>query len=649
MTNTLVTLPRQVDQFFTWLEQQRTVAIDTETTGLDPYARLNPSRICGVSFYAPSEGWYLPFRHGTGVNLPVSVLHDLVKRLSDRVNAGDLLLKTWNGKFDIHMLHCEGLEIPISGVHDAMLAAHLMNENEPTFALKKLSDKYLGDQSSLDENDLYGRVCEFIGERLPAREWKGLMWKLPAEDVSAYAISDTRLTWDMDAFYADPLESWELTDVYHELSDYSLLITRMEARGIQLDLNEIHTHMRRTAPQFQQVDASLRERAEKIIMRMPEPDKTTSKTYWEVWSNEHMKREDPVAYTDKWSKRRTSPKLFNPGSPSQVKWVFDWEDADKEFLEGLTEDHPDYAIAQDLLDYRVLSKMNGTYYDAYLSLVDGEGKLRPNYNVTGTTSGRLSCSKPNIQNVPRYTDRRPVKDVFISSAPDRSLIEVDYAQAELRIAAHYAQERALANVLAEGGDPHGLTAERMGVARHVGKTLNFAVIYGAGPTALMKLLRCERQEAFDYLNGYFALYPGFKRLAQATQQMAENHGFIRMASGRYRHFFNPYTREKYYDRKFNFKVPVETRKAMNALIQGTASEMLRIGMTRLDWEIRERGIDAALLFQVHDSVMIEAHDDVIDTLLPIIRTSLTDFAFDPAPDIDGKAGKRWGQLEHIDL
>lgn len=645
----LITLERDVPAFLEWLQGQDVVALDTETTGLDPYAALNPSRICGISFYANGDGFYLPFRHGTGVNLPESVLRNLVRVLSDRVNAGDLLLKTWNGKFDLHMMNVEGFDLPVTGVHDAMLAAHLLNENEMTYALKKLSDKYLSDESSLDEDDLYGRVCDFMGEKLPARSWKGEMWRLPADDVSAYAISDTRLTWDIDLFYSGPLEDWDMTEIYHELSDYLLLITRMEAKGIQLDIDEIHRHMTKTEPEFNRVDAALRSRAEAIILAMPEPSKQYQKTFWEVWTNEHMRREDPVGYAEKWSKRKTSPKLFNPGSPSQVKWVFEWEDADKEFLEGLTEDHPDYAIAQDLLDYRVLSKMNGTYYDAYLTLVDGSGKLRPNYHVTGTTSGRLSCSKPNIQNVPRYTERRPVKDVFVSSAPDRSFIEVDYAQAELRIAAHYAQERALAQVLADGGDPHGLTAEKMGVARHIGKTLNFAVIYGAGPTALMKLLRCEKVEAIDYLNGYFDLYPGFKRLAVATQNQAERDGYIRMASGRYRHFKNPYTGEKYFDRKFNFKVPVETRKAMNALIQGTASEMLRIGMTRLDWEIREQGIDASLLFQVHDSVMIEAHDDEIDRLLPVIRASLTDFAFDPPPDIDGKFGKRWGQLTHIDL
>lgn len=648
--NKLITLERDVPAFMDWVREQPVLAFDTETTGLNPYARLNPSRICGFSVYANGDGYYLPFRHGSGVNLPERVLSEFVRDISQRLAAGTLTLKTWNGKFDLHMLNVEpGFEIPVTGVHDAMLAAHLLNENEPSYALKKVADKYLRDDSSLDENDLYDKVCQFRGERLPVRDWKGFMWQLPAEDVSDYAISDVRLTWDLDALYGPALEDWGLTDLYHDMSDYLLLINRMEARGIQVDTNEIYDHMKKTEPVFRRVEASLKARAEALLIAMPEPDKVLSKTNWEVWTNERMLREDPVGFRDKWSKRKTKPKLFNPGSPGQMKWLFGWEDADKEFLEAMTTDHPDYEIAQDLLDYRVLSKMNGTYYDAYLDLIDKNARLRPNYNVTGTTSGRAACSKPNIQNVPRYTERRPVKDVFVSSAPDRSLLEVDYAQAELRIAAHYARERALANVLAEGGDPHGLTAEKMGVARHIGKTLNFAVIYGAGPTALMKLLHCEKAEAIDYLNGYFDLYPGFKRLAQALEGQAERDGYIRMESGRYRRFKNPATGERYMDKKYNFKFPVETRKAMNALIQGTASEMLRIGMMRLDWEIRERGIDAAILFQVHDSVMVEVNDHHVDVLLPVVRESLTGFAFDPAPDIDAKFGKRWGQLEHIEI
>lgn len=608
-----------------WLDRHSVIALDTETTGLDPYG--NNDRLCGISLYSGDDdtGTYVPFRHGQGHNLPLSELTALIVYLSRRVNEGNLRLLTWNGKFDVHMLHADGFEIPTESgaVLDYMIGAHLMNENEKSFGLKELSDKYLSDQSSLDEHDLKEKIDSQFG-RQGEKAWKGLIWKLDARDVEPYAITDVVLTWNMGQMLDTALSDWGLTDLFIELSDYSMLITRMEAGGIQLDVPLIGEHMDGAAPLLKETTASLLDVAAKTIPTR-DASEETSPTIQKIVR-------DPLTFTP---------------SPIQLKFVFDWDQTDKQFLESLAPDHPDYGVAQMVMDHRVLSKMNGTYYDAYLSLIDKDGVLRPNYNLIGTVNGRLSCNRPNIQNVPRYTEKRRVKDVFTPKDPEfRSLIEIDYAQAELRIACHFAREHRLGDILRSGGDPHGETATRMGVSRHVGKTLNFAVIYGAGIRALTKLLKCSPEEARDYLNGYNDLYPGFRRLADAAEQLARQQGYIQMPTGRYRHFINPVTRRPYFTKH---GYPVETRKAMNSLIQGSASEMLRVGMQRIDRTIRKEGIDARLVFQVHDSVMIEANDAEIERLLPLLRKDLTDFPFNPAPDIDAKAGKRWGQLSHIDI
>lgn len=619
-----------MNQVIAWLNRNDRISFDTETTGLDAYRLKN--RICGVALYSAKDGGqvYLPFRHGTGFNLPIRQLTRLMEYLYMRVDEGSLELITWNGKFDCHMMFADGFDgrrlsvdtpwgldggplLPRTGITDYMLGAHLMNENEDTFALKPLADKYIDASSSLDEADLRGRVIELLNDDPGAKAWKGHMWKLPFQDVAAYAISDVRLTWQLGDMYDQALADWDLTDLFRELCDYALLVTRMEIRGIRIDTDTVQDHMKTSAPDLDRTIHFLKDQARRRMLEMVPPSKKLEPTFWKVYSD---------------------PDKFNPGSWSQLMRIFDWDGTSKDYLsEHFGEGHPDHAIAQAVLDYRVLSKMNGTYYDAYLALIDAWNILRPNYNMIGTKSGRLSCNRPNIQNVPKYSPKRRVKDVFIPHDPENwSFVEIDYAQAELRLAAHFAQETRMIAILREGRDPHGETAEKMGVSRFVGKTLNFAVIYGAGIQGLMKLLKCSAAEARDYLDGYFGMYPGFKRLSVACQQYAEANGYIRMPSGRYSHF-NTYKSE--------------TRKAMNRLIQGGASEMLRTSMMRVDDRIEETRMPAALLFQVHDSLMAEVRDDTIQEYLALARPLMTDYPYNPAPDIEAKAGKRWGQLVEV--
>ena len=633
-------------KFLAWLKRQAVVAVDTETNGLDPYGKTQ-NRICGLALYANGEGWYLPVRHGDNArrqagNLPVSYLTETLDTLWHRcVNDGVRLLM-WHAKFDLHMMHADGFGVVYAGhpVEDYMLAVHLLNENEPSFGLKEIADKYGICQGSKDERELREVIERECGVRTLDKSWKGELWRLSASTVEPYAVTDVVLTWEVAKMAASALKSWKLDKLFEEVNAYNLILWGMENRGVQLDIPAIQEHMRTSAPKLAETEREIRKliagplREAQANCRMPTP--VTGK------SGKLLK----IKTSDIPLPLRLTPNTFNPGSPGQLMAIFpQWLRTDVAFLETLRPGHPDYKIAQAILDWRVLSKMNGTYYDAYLALVDASGVLRPGYNVHGTVSGRLSGSKPNLQNVPRYTPRRPVKYVF-QARPGFVLVEVDYQQAELRIAAHYAKCPRMTDILESGRDAHQETADGIGIERHAGKTLNFSVLYGGGAPTVSKQLKCPIPVARDYLSGFHGLYPEFQWLSSALQDEAEQRGFIRMESGRICHFRNVVTGEAYRDRR---GFPVESRKAMNRLIQGTAAEMLRVAMGRLDERIRRERIEAYMLLQVHDSLITEVKLSDLDCFLAILRPEMCDFGFRPAPDISLKVGERWGELKEIQL
>lgn len=618
-----------------WLRQNRVIALDTETTGLDVYGKRR-DRICGLVLGNAHEQFYLPFRHATGPNLPLNRLCEILHELSADVANGTRTIRLWNAKFDLHMMMADGFRLPpeTDRLQDFMLGIHLLNENEPSFGLKQIADKYKIGQGSKDETELRGQIQVALG--LPStaeKTWKGYLYKVPAAMVEPYACSDARLTWLVADLALPSLARAELSTLFDDVNRYNVLITRMEHRGVLLDRDMIDRQMQESTPKLRETEASIRQ-----LIAEPLADAQSRCT---MPAPKIGKRGQPLKIPNGSIPipLRLTPDTFNPGSPSQLLAIFDhWPKTDVAYLESIDASAPDHAIANAILDYRVLSKLNGTYYEAYLELIGTDDAIRPNYNLHGTVNGRASCSKPNLQNVPRYTPRRPVKDVFIAR-PGYVLIEVDYAQAELRIACHYGKEHRMGRILQNGGDPHGETAQALGISRHAGKTLNFLIIYGGGVRALTKLLKCDEQTAQRYLRQYHALYPGFARLAHTMQERAERDGFIRMETGRRRRF----------DTWKKYAWEAESRKAMNSLIQGTAAEMLRISMQRLDRRIRGEGIDAHLLLQVHDSLMIESREDEVSRVLAILRPEMTGYGFIPCPDIDAKIGQRWGQLQEVSV
>lgn len=564
------------------------MVVDLETTGLDMWGK---DRLCGIAILADGKSFYFPFRHGgadTPGNIPLKKLPDFKKILTRPTTT----YIGWNYKFDMQMLQADGIDLP-SRIEDPMLAAHLMNENEydyteggkvlfrngkpvTVYRLKELSDRYLHPESSLEEAVLIEKIIA-AGYAKTKKKAKGEMWRLPASDVAAYAEQDVWLTQQMRDFYKPHLINWKLYDIWQEVNDYERVITQMEINGMAIDpalteryIEEANLHT-----------AGL----EKQIAEMAGYD-------------------------------------INLLSAKQVNAFLGVQSSAKDILEDM-----DTPAAHAIREYRKWSKVNSTYYEQYLQKMDALYRLHASFFLVGTVTGRLACAHPNLQAIPRKTLEYKVKDIFLAW-PDHVLVFADYSQAEMRLGTHYAQEKRMAEKILRGADTHTETAIELGIPRDAAKRINFGIIYDIGKTSLARQLKIEEILADSYLTRYRAMYPGFKALSRRASKTAMERGYIRMWTGRIRHYdqYNP------------------PRKAMSNLIQGGVAEIIRKTMLRLDQEVPE----AKMVLQVHDSIGFQIPRAKLNRLLPKIKRICEDYDFTLPMPVDIEYGLRWGAAKKWD-
>lgn len=633
------TLPALEDTI-KYLDQFEELTVDTETNGLTPY---KGSRICGVAIQGGADAFYLPFRHRQGTNLPIAS----IRKLDSLLGNPDRRYIGFNYKFDLQMLSMDGIPMP-RRIYEVLAAAHLMNENEntiltksqkeeyklknwqrPSFKLKYLGAKYISNEAATESDVLIDRIIEmgFTKDRNAA---KGFIAELSPAEVDPYACQDTQLTKALHEFYIEPLKTWRLWDLYLELCEYHIITTKMEMRGLKLDLPLIHEYI---------AEAD----------RMLEPAR---------------KRLNDLAGHP-----------INPNSHKQVQAAIELPSTAKDVLEGIIEsengDPRQKEFAQALVDYRGWNVVNSSCYYPYLKEMDDEGIIHPNLSLIGTISGRLSCYSPNLQGVPRYSKVYKVKDVFVAR-PGYTFVSCDYQQAEMRLAAHYMQViledlvvqykkelstctdskriKHLANKIKQFDVPYEDTLQyilQSGISMHTetqksvfgtsdkslmdydyAKRTNFSVIYGIGAATLSERLRLPLQQCSDILRKYHARFPGFRVLYNTSQRAAEEMGYIRMWTGRIRHY-GP---------------GVYEHKASSNLIQGGVAEIMRVAILRLDRHYNNQ--DVHMLLQVHDQIIFEVPEEHVFTEIPVIKQMMEDFPeFEVQPKIDVKYGPVWGKMK----
>ena len=291
----------------------------------------------------------------------------------------------------------------------------------------------------------------------------------------------------------------------------------------------------------------------------------------------------------------------------------------EEVLQKLTEVHP---IAEKILDYRELQKLLSTYIDAFPKLIEKDGRLRTEFQQTGTTTGRMSSKDPNLQNIPIKTEYgRKIRDAFVAEKGYK-LIAFDYSQIELRLAAILSGDKRLIKIFKEGKDVHSSVAAHVfGVKeeeitkemRRKAKVINFGILYGMGVTALQKNLKTDRKEAQDFYNNYFKTFEELAKYLEKTKEFAKKNGYTKTLFGRRRYFEGIKS-------KLPFIRAAAERMAINAPIQGTAADILKIAMVGIHKYLKSRQ-QIKLLMQVHDELVFECKEDLVEeTALKIIQT-----------------------------
>ncbi len=346
---------------------------------------------------------------------------------------------------------------------------------------------------------------------------------------------------------------------------------------------------------------------------------------------------------------------FNIGSPKQLGEVlFDkmglpksrktktGYSTDAETLQKLLPKHP---IIEDILDYRQVTKLKSTYADGLPKAADGQGRVHSVLNQTGTATGRLSSSEPNLQNIPVRTELgRRFRRYFVAQNEEYVLIDADYSQIELRLLAHVAKDEALTEAFLSGEDVHTMTASKVfGVPhemvtpdlRKKAKAVNFGIMYGIGDYSLSEDLGISKAQAKEYITSYFEKFPQIRAYLDRVQEEAKRDGYVTTLFGRRRYIPELSSSNK------NVQHFGE-RVAMNSPIQGTAADIIKIAMIRVNRTLHERGLDARLIMQVHDELILESHRSCAEEAQAILVNCMETAVELSVPlSVEGSTGATW--------
>ena len=559
------------DAFRRWMERvagAEVFAVDTETTSLD----YMDARVVGVALaVAPGEGAYVPFAHRypgapdqLGEEEVLGALRPILED-PDRPKIGH------NLKYDMSVLANHG--IAMAGIaHDTMLQSYVLDSTASRHDMDSLATRYLGIRTRKYE-EVAGKGVKQI-----------TFDQVPLDEAGPYAAEDAEVTVRLHSFFTPRLaERSSLQRVYEEIEMPLVpVLSAMERRGVRVDAER------------------LRVLSEELAVRMDALEREAHEAAGGPFNLQSPKQIQAILFDG--DRLGLPVRTKTPtGQPSTADAVL--QDLAREF-----------ALPRIILDHRALSKLRSTYTVALVASVNGAtGRVHTSYHQAVASTGRLSSSAPNLQNIPvRTAEGRRIRQAFVPP-PGFRLLAADYSQIELRIMAHLSGDEGLVGAFAAGRDIHRATAAEVGgieeaevdgELRRRAKAVNFGLIYGMSAFGLARQLGIERGEAQAYIERYFERYPGVRAYMDETRSRARDRGYVETVFGR--RLYLPEIKSRNAARR-----QYAERTAINAPMQGTAADVIKRAMVSLHEWTAGREDEVRMIMQVHDELVFEVAEDAV--------------------------------------
>lgn len=574
------------------LTEAGSFCFDTETTGLN----ANDTELVGMSFsIEKGEAWFVPvpenYQEALELLSEFKVLFE-----NDRIG------KTGqNLKFDMSVLKWYDVEVR-GKLFDTMIA-HYLIEPDLRHNMDFLAETYLRYRPVPIES--------LIGKK--GKNQRSLRTVIPAL-LKDYACEDADVTLQLKEVFEPMLKESGTMDLFARIEMPLVpVLVSMEAEGIKLETEALKEFSSELQEGISRLDAEIKELAG-VEFNIASPKQLGEVLF------------EKLKVTDK--PKLTKTRQYSTG---------------EDVLLRLAEKHP---IIDKILDYRSLTKLKSTYVDALPRLINQrDRRIHTSYNQAVAATGRLSSNNPNLQNIPIRTPKgREIRKAFVPRNNDYTLLAADYSQIELRIIAELSEDANLIETFVSGQDVHTATAARIfGVStdsvtadmRRSAKTVNFGIVYGISPYGLSERLNIPRKEAADIIAQYFAKYPGVKSYMDHTIDFARKHGYVETMMGRRR-----------YLRDINSSNATvrgyAERNAINAPVQGSSADMIKIAMINIHESIRREGMNSKMLLQVHDELVFDAHKNELDLLRKLVEEKMCSAIPMSVPVvIDMNTGDNW--------
>ena len=604
-----VTTRDRLDAWIAMIRQAGLVAVDTETTSLDNMQ----ASLCGISFSVePGKACYIPTGHRAsegldfgGGDLEQLSEAEVIGAVKDVLEHAGIVKIGQNLKYDLTVF--QRLGINVAPIDDTMLLSYALDSGVNGHGMDELADVHLG-LKPIKFKEVAGTGKSQVTFDL-----------VPLDQATSYAAEDADITLRLWHVLKPRLASEHRATVYETLERPLVpVLAAMEREGILVD----RTVLARLSGEFSKGADALEKQVHEL-----------------------------------------AGESFNLGSPKQIGEILfgklglqggrktatgAWS-TDSQVMEDLAADGVE--LARKLLDWRQLTKLRSTYTDALTGHINPEtGRVHTSYSLAATSTGRLSSTDPNLQNIPvRTAEGRQIRTAFVA-APGHKLVSADYSQIELRVLAHIAGIDQLKKAFADGLDIHAMTASEMfdtpveGMdpsIRRKAKAINFGIIYGISAFGLANQLAIPREEAGRYIKTYFERFPGIKDYMEHTKAFCRANGYVETVFGRRMHFpriKSPNASERAF----------QERASINAPIQGSAADIIRRAMIRMPQALADAGLSARMLLQVHDELIFEVPDQEADATIKVasevmVAAPLPAISFSVPIQVDARAADNWDE------